>query len=101
MFKVLSKTANEKLNNLENDGRAQGERDPPGKWTEQRKQITKCPENASRETTNAGCPKGEQSHAKRIEGERTRNMSGAQNERRMAAFDAARGRLNRAEPVGT
>ena len=47
MFKVLSETANEKLNNLENDGKAQGERNPPGKWTEQGKQITKCPENAS------------------------------------------------------
>ena len=74
MFKTLCETVNEKLNNLENDGNAQGERNPPGKWTEQRKQITKCPENASRETTNAGCPKGEQSHAKRIEGGRNKGI---------------------------
>ena len=51
MFKALGETVNEKLNNLKNDGNAQGERNPPGKWTEQRKQITKCPENASRETS--------------------------------------------------
>ena len=49
MFKALGETVNEKLNILENDGKAQGERNPPGKWTEQRKRITKCPENASRE----------------------------------------------------
>ena len=59
MFKALSKTANEKLNNLENDGNAQGERNPPGKWTKTRKtnEITKCPENASREAKECRMPK--------------------------------------------
>ena len=57
MFKALGETVSEKLNNLENDGNAQGERDPPGKWTEQGKQITKCPENASREANKCRVPK--------------------------------------------
>ena len=43
MFKALCETVNEKLNNLENDGNAQGERDPPGKWTETRKTNNKVP----------------------------------------------------------
>ena len=39
MFKALGETVNKKLNNLENDGRAQDERNLPGKWTEQGRQM--------------------------------------------------------------
>ena len=61
MFKALGETVNEKLNNLENDGNAQGEQNPPGKWTETRE--TKVPGKHEQRSKDAGCPKGEQSHA--------------------------------------